>query len=305
MNKYLLLILVLLLIGIFAFESQNSEILAIGSSHFDNGGISFDYPIEWNITNGSGPLIGSYEDPNGLDIEVYKLGLPAGYDLSKHVQLDAAGKIDKNFQLVSQKNTTINGTTAYEMDYTINGEKQRKEVWVQKNNLLYSIILTAPNGTTVNLDSLVKSIKVNDSTDSPVYRDWARIDLPQFKQEWIMDSYSLNDVNAVKHLSSFYPGEKGQMALVGHHTTHSAPFRYIDQLKPGNKVIIKDKLTQKEYTYEVVSNGNDIRWGVEAEDIKYQTSDNPELWLITCWPPGYSRAAYIVHCKLDSVEPLT
>ncbi|MGZ7050304.1 MAG: class E sortase, partial [Methanobacterium sp.] len=60
-------------------------------------------------------------------------------------------------------------------------------------------------------------------------------------------------------------------------------------LKPGNKVIIKDKLTQKEYTYEVVSNGNDIRWGVEAEDIKYQTSDNPELWLITCWPPGYSK----------------
>ncbi|MGZ7209428.1 MAG: hypothetical protein ACXVHV_06100, partial [Methanobacterium sp.] len=65
-------------------------------------------------------------DPNGLNIEVYKFGLPTGYDLSKHVQLDAAGKIDKNFQLVSQKNTTINGTTAYEMDYAINGQNQRK-----------------------------------------------------------------------------------------------------------------------------------------------------------------------------------
>ncbi|MGZ7044366.1 MAG: hypothetical protein ACXVHM_07210 [Methanobacterium sp.] len=63
MNKYLLLILVLLIIGIFAFESQNSGIMAIGSNHFENGGISFDYPKEWNITNGSSPLIGSYSDP--------------------------------------------------------------------------------------------------------------------------------------------------------------------------------------------------------------------------------------------------
>ena len=50
--------------------------------------------------------------------------------------------------------------------------------------------------------------------------------------------------------------------------------------------------------------GNDIRMGVEAEDINYQATEVPELWLITCWPPGYSRGAFIVHCKLDSIATI-
>lgn len=277
--------------------------MGAGTNHFDKGGISFDYPNDWNMTNGTGSTITSFSDSDGLDVKVFKFGLPPGYSLANNLQSDIAGTFDKNFQLVSQKNTTVNGTTAYEKDYTINGNQQRKEVWIQKNNLLYGIVLTAPNGMNVNLDSLVSSIKVNDSSKGPIYRDWARLELPRFNQEWIFDSYSLNDLNAVKHLSSFYPGENGQLVLLGHHTTHSAPFRYIDQLKAGNKVVVKDYLTQKEYTYEVTE--NEIRMGVDAVDITYHATASPELWLITCWPPGYSRGAYIVHCKLDSIEPLT
>jgi len=303
LNKYLVLILALLVIAIFAFGSKTNEIMGAGTNHFDNGGISFDYPNDWNLTNGTGSLMASYSDPKGLNVKVYKFALPPGYSLAKNLQSDVAGTFDDNFKFVSGKNITLNGTMAYEKDYTVNGTQQRKEVWIQKNNVLYGIILTAQNEMNFNLDSLVNSIKINASNDPPKYRDWARLDLPEFNQEWIFDSNSLNDVNAVQPLSSFYPGEKGQSVLLGHHTTHSAPFRYIDQLKAGNKIIVKDYLTQKKYTYEVT--GSEIRMGVKAVDIGYVATNSPELWLITCWPPGYSRGAYIVHCKLDSIEPLT
>ena len=303
MNKYLLLILALLIITIFAFEPKDGGLMGAGTKHFDNNGISFDYPAEWNITNENSSLIGSYSDPNGLNVKVFKFGLPPNYDLATRLQSDTAGTFGKNFQLVSQKNTTVDGTTAYEKDYTFNGTQQRKEVWIQKNNILYGIVLTAPNGMNVNLDSLVSSIKINDSDDDPKYRGWAQIVIPEFNQKWIFSSYSLNDAGAVKHLSNFFPGDKGQMVLLGHHTTHHAPFLYIKDLKPGNQIIINDYLTQKKYTYVVT--GNEIRMGVDAVDIKYQATEVPELWLITCWPPGYSRGAFIVHCKLESVQPLT
>jgi len=312
LNKYLLIILALLIIAIFALQSHNTPLVGVGTKNFQSGGISFDYPNNWNISNGTntgGSIIGSYADNNGLTVKVYKMGTPPGYNLASDIQMDNAGKNYSNFQLISQKNSTVNGNMVYEMDYTMNtnkGAQQRKEVWTQKNNQLYGVIVTAPNGTNVNLGSLVDSIKINNSNASPIYRDWARVDLPEWNQEWIFDSYSLNDVDAARHLSSFYPGENGQMALLGHHTTHSAPFRYIDQLKPGDKIIIKDNLTQKQYTYVVTTNpGSDIRWGVEAENINYQSANPPELWLITCWPPGYKRAAYIDHCQLVSVEPLS
>ena len=308
MNKYLLIILALLIVAIFAFTPKGG-IETTSTNHFQNGGISFDYPSNWNMNNGTGSTLATFSDSNGLNVKVLKMGTPPGYDLATRLQSDTAGTLDNSFQLTSQKNTNINGTTAYERDYTVNnknGTQQRKEVWIQKNNILYGIITTAPNGMNVNLDSLTNSITVNDSSTAAIMRDWARVYFPQFNQEWIFDSYSLNDVNAARHLSSFYPGDKGQMTLLGHHTTHSAPFRYIDQFKPGDKIIIKDYLTQKQYTYEVTSNPkSDIRMGVEAENINYQATASPELWLITCWPPGYARGAYIVHSKLDSIPPLT
>ncbi|MGB9938108.1 MAG: sortase domain-bontaining protein [Methanobacterium sp.] len=300
MNKYLFATLGLLILVIFASEPRAQ---GAGTTHFESEGISFDYPNNWNITNGTGSTIASFSDSSGVNVKVLKLALPPDYNLAKHIQGDVAGTIGDNFKLVSSKTLNVNGTTAYEQEYTVNGTQKRKEVWIKKNNLLYSIILTSPNGINDNLDELIKSIKINESDAGPKYKGWAQIVFPQFNQKWVFSSYSLNDAGAVKHLSNFYPGERGQLALIGHHTTHHAPFINIKNLKPGNKVIINDYLTQKKYTYVVT--GSEVRMGVKGVDINYQATTNPELWLITCWPPGYSRGAYIVHCKLDSIEPLS
>ena len=308
MNRYLFIVLALLIIVIFAFEPEDGGIAGIGTKHFDNGEISFDYPDTWNETNGTGSNVVSFTDANGLNVKVFKLRTPPNYDLARRLNLDAAGTIDKNFLLVSEKNITVNGTTAYKRDYNVtgkNGTRQRREVWIKKNNLIYSIILTAPGGVNENsLDVLVSSLKINDSNADPKYNGWAEIVMPDINARWKLSSWSLNTPGAVYHIPhSYFPGERGQMGLLGHRTTRHAPFLRINKLKPGNSIIINDFLTQKKYIYQVTSN-DDVRWGVKWNNIDYQASEEPQLLLVTCHPPGFSRAALIVHSRLVEVEPL-
>ncbi|MEN4018060.1 MAG: sortase [Methanobacterium sp.] len=308
MNRYMILILGLLIIVIFAFEPEDGEIAGIGTKHFDNGEISFDYPDTWNETNGTGSNVVSFTDANGLKVKVFKLRTPPNYDLARRLNLDAAGTIDENFLLVSEKNVTVNGTAAYKRDYNVTGEngtQQRKEVWIKKNNLIYGIILTAPGEVNGNsLDTLVSSLKINESNADPKYNGWAEIVMPDINARWKFSSWSLNTPGAVYHIPhSYFPGEMGQMALLGHRTTRHAPFLHINKLKPGNSIIINDFLTQKKYTYHVTSN-NDVRWGVKWNNIDYQASEEPQLLLVTCHPPGFSRAALIIHSRLVDVKPL-
>lgn len=290
------------------------------SKHFDNGEISFDYPGALTAFNGTGSDIASFSDDSGLNITVVKERIPKGYNLANQVQLNGIGTVDKNFQLVSTKNVTVNGVTGYESDYSLqdgNVSKERKEVWFQKNNAIYGIIYTSPGSAKTGtsgfgvsaagneLSTIINSIKVDDNvTNKNRATGWAEIIMPTLSADWPITTHSVNDPAVYFISTSYYPGENGQTALLGHHTSHSAPFSGITQLKVGDPVIIKDYLTQKKYTYEVTANGNDIRWGVKGVSIQYQSTSTPELWLITCWPTGYSRAAYIVHSKLVSVEPL-
>ena len=294
--------------------------MGTSAEHFNNGEISFDYPSALTQVNGTDSNIMAFSDASGLNITVVKERIPKGYSLANQVQLNGIGTIDKNFQLVSTKNITVNGSTGYESDYKVqidNKTLQRKEVWFEKNNAIYGVIYTGPetdsSGLNLNaagndgnaFDTIVNSIKINDSvTNQNKYTGWAELIMPTVGADWPITSDSVNDPAVYFIPTSFYPGTNGETALLGHHTTHSAPFSGLTQLQVGDPVIIKDYLTQKKYTYEVTSNGDDIRWGVKGTAIDYQSSSVPELWLITCWPTGYSRAAYIVHTKLVSVEPL-
>ncbi|OEC84791.1 MULTISPECIES: sortase domain-containing protein [Methanobacterium] len=319
LNTYLIILLAIVVVIIFAVNLGDNG-LGTQAKHFDNGEISFDYPGTLTEINGTGSNITSFSDDSGLNITVVKERVPKGYNLANQVQSNGIGTVDENFQLVSTKNVTINGTTGYESDYNLqdgNVSKQRKEVWFQKNNALYGIIYTSLGSVDTDssaldvsaaedeLNTIINSIKINDNvTNKNKVIGWAELIMPTIGGDWELTSNSVNDPAVYFVPTSYYPGTNGQTALMGHHTTHSAPFSGITQLKVGDPLIIKDYLTQKKYTYEVTSNGDDIRWGVKGTSIDYQSTSTPELWLITCWPTGYSRAAYIVHSKLVSVEPL-
>ena len=45
------------------------------------------------------------------------------------------------------------------------------------------------------------------------------------------------------------PGKRGTVAIAGHRTTHGAPFRHIDSLKPGNRIILA--MPYGTFTYRV------------------------------------------------------
>lgn len=114
---------------------------------------------------------------------------------------------------------------------------------------------------------------------------------------------TVNAYNAVYH----YPqsagfGQPGEAGILGHRTTYSAIFKNINSLAPGDEVIIKDLIFKKVYTYQVTSNGNDIRYDYKTNPIRFSLEGDARLLLVTCYPPGAKSAAYITHAKLISTS---
>jgi sortase A len=66
------------------------------------------------------------------------------------------------------------------------------------------------------------------------------------------------------------PGERGTVAVAGHRTTYGAPFRHIDQLKRGQRIILS--MPYGRYVYRVE---------------KTQIVDDSALWVTD--PVGYDR----------------
>lgn len=132
-----------------------------------------------------------------------------------------------------------------------------------------------------------------------------KLSIPKLGVDCYIRSDTVNAYNAVyRYPQSAMYGQPGETGILGHRTTYSAIFDRIGELTPGDKVIIRDLIKKKIYTYEVTSNGEDIRWDYETNPIKFAMEGEPRLLLITCYPPGEKSAAYITHGKLISTNSL-
>jgi len=90
------------------------------------------------------------------------------------------------------------------------------------------------------------------------------------------------------------PGQNGNLVVAGHRTSHTKPFRYIDQLEPGDEVLFDVAGAQYRYVmsgYEIVT--------PDRVDIINPTS-TPTATLFACHPPGSTRYRYVV--RLDLVD---
>lgn len=126
--------------------------------------------------------------------------------------------------------------------------------------------------------------------------------IPRLSVDCSIRSDTVNAYNAAYHYpESASIGQLGECGLMSHRTTYSALFRHLDWLKIGDKVILTD-LKRTKYTYSVTSNGNDIRWDYKTNPIQFSSLGPARLLLVTCYPPGYEKAAFITHCKLTSVD---
>ena len=126
--------------------------------------------------------------------------------------------------------------------------------------------------------------------------------IPRLGVDCSIRSDTVNAYNSAYHYpqsASF--GQHGECGIMSHRTTYSALFRHLDSLRIGDKVIIIN-LKKTKYTYSVTSNGKDIRWDYKTNPITFTQSGKAKLLLVTCYPPGYEKAAFITHCKLISAD---
>ena len=88
------------------------------------------------------------------------------------------------------------------------------------------------------------------------------------------------------------PGELGNVVIAGHRVTHSKPFRYIDQMVPGDRVIFT--VGGKRVEYEMVANE------VVTPDAMRIVEQRPEhtATLFACHPPGSARYRFVVHLRM-------
>lgn len=94
------------------------------------------------------------------------------------------------------------------------------------------------------------------------------------------------------------PGPTGNVGISGHRTTYGAPFRKLDQLKPGD--IIRFYSPYRRYTYRVRRS-----FSVTPDRVEVvATTETPTLTLTACHPPYSARLRLIVQSELIEVKRL-
>lgn len=93
------------------------------------------------------------------------------------------------------------------------------------------------------------------------------------------------------------PGEAGNAGIAGHRTTYGAPFGRIDELVPGDPILVQTKAGLFRYT---VSGGQVVK--PTRTDVLHPQGDN-RLTLTTCHPKYSARQRYVVFATLSEDTP--
>lgn len=95
-----------------------------------------------------------------------------------------------------------------------------------------------------------------------------------------------------QHIGTANPGEVGNMVLTGHNDTYGEVFRYLDRLKPGNKIIIYTFARSYSYTIE----GSIL---VKPDQVEVMNPTPYEsVTLISCYPYMVDNQRIIVRARL-------
>jgi sortase A len=97
-----------------------------------------------------------------------------------------------------------------------------------------------------------------------------------------------------QHIGSANPGEKGNLVLSAHNDIFGEIFRHLDQLNPGDEVIIHTN--RRVHTY--VISGSDV---VEPTAVEVMNATrNPSLTLISCFPYLVDNQRIVVKANLNN-----
>jgi sortase A len=94
------------------------------------------------------------------------------------------------------------------------------------------------------------------------------------------------------------PGQSGNAAIAGHRTTYGAPFHRVDELEPGDEILVTT--LQGSFRYEVI--GTEIVLPSAVEVVQDQGDDR--LTLTSCHPKFSARQRIVISARLvDAPAP--
>jgi len=134
----------------------------------------------------------------------------------------------------------------------------------------------------------------------------ARIEIPAIGSTWMVSEGVSLDVlqDGPGHFEgTARPGEQGNAAIAGHRTTYGAPFNRLDDLGPGDEILIT-YLTGRQFRYTY----RETRI-VDPSDVSVlQDTGDDRLTLTACHPEYSAAERIVVIAALDdgqTAEPLS
>jgi sortase A len=127
-----------------------------------------------------------------------------------------------------------------------------------------------------------------------------RINIPRIGAHYVVvDGTDANDLRKGPGLyeQTPFPGAGGTTAIAGHRTTYGAPFRHVDQLKKGNRIIVTMPYGRFTYTVERLQIVKPTAlWVIQR--VSYD-----RLVLSACHPLYSAAKRIIVFARLTDAEP--
>lgn len=146
-----------------------------------------------------------------------------------------------------------------------------------------------------HLRPLVQSL-ANIPIPTPGLEQAVRIQIPAIKVDAPVvqgDGWEQLKKGVGQHIPSADPGKEGNMVLSAHNDIFGEIFRDLDQLKPGDAVIIFTN--QRSYTYIVVQTQI-----VEPTEVELMApTKEPTLTLISCYPYLVDNQRIVVTARLQ------
>ncbi|SDG86038.1 class E sortase [Klenkia brasiliensis] len=165
-------------------------------------------------------------------------------------------------------------------------------------------------------DPTVPTLPDGGISEVPLGQGFAFIRIPRFGADYVKVILEGTDEDELvegpgHYVDSAMPGEQGNFALAGHRVGKGSPFLDLDQLQPGDPIVIETQTTW--FVYRVL--GDDDPNGVPGQQIVLPTdvsviaptpngpltgpASGAYLTLTTCHPKFSARERLIVHAVLD------
>jgi sortase A len=143
----------------------------------------------------------------------------------------------------------------------------------------------------------------------PIGTGVAVLRIPRFGRDWakvVVEGVSVADLRdgPGHYPGTQLPGQVGNFVVSGHRTTYGAPFNRVDELKPGDPIVVETRDTW--YTYRVTATEIVAPTAIEVTyPVPYRRLAKATVAAITltsCHPKYSARSRIIVYGALDDTR---